>query len=447
MSEYKKLVEESFFRIPVGVPFDGFRPAEGEFLDGVANGDLVVMQRADLERLLRTAADFDGEAAHLGGGGSRPGGTDWKFLARIQRMLGIENEERKGYSFLAYRNSVAEQLEAVNHIVAVGSVDGILTTAAVLNIIGEGAEVSVEFTQAFQVNSIDPTSWQSNRNVAFVDLAVNNRDKAMTADFVRRVRETGHSIVAVIDEHDAADWLEALGSFEGLIVEPMSQKTDKVGSAAEVLVKALGYSDYYHLGHLLSDAAAGDRMEFRRFGETVNKAIKVAISDNERRVYLARHFAFNAEPDTTIQSWIAEYDSTLGAANAEVIEAKVDLGDEIVRVITTGKTVDMTVLMKTLYDDGARVVILEGEQWSGPEKGKILMVSFGTGEEDLDLMSAIRTAGVTPYGGFANKVNCDLSDEAIATTAVRELLSPFTKRDELYFDHGDPHFRDAEDDN
>ena len=108
-------------------------------------------------------------------------------------------------------------LQNINQIVAVGSIDGVLATAAMLRLIGN-KEIPIIWTQAFQVDKIDLSTWDPNRQVAFVDLAVNNRDKQMTADFVRQIREAGHTIVAICDEHNRDDWEKAYGPLSELLV-------------------------------------------------------------------------------------------------------------------------------------------------------------------------------------------------------------------------------------
>jgi len=179
----------------------------------------------------------------------------------------------------------------INHVVAVGSVDGILTSAAFLRLIGADQTVGLEFAQAFTVDKIDPTKWEPNRQVAFVDLAVNNRDPQMTADFVRRIREAGHTIVAVCDEHNAEDWLRVLGSFDGLLITPVSQDTGEIKSSGALLVKVWqdaqtkSHVVFFkvpewdaHTGELCVAADAGDRMDFStRFGGLVNQAVKSMV--------------------------------------------------------------------------------------------------------------------------------------------------------------------------
>lgn len=312
-------------------------------------------------------------------------------------------------------------LSFVDQIVAVGSIDGILTTAALLRTIGRPNEVGVVFTQAFEFDKIDPAAWEPNRRVAFVDLAVNNRNPQMTADFVRRLREAGHQLVAVIDEHSREDWLDCLVSFEDLAVEPQSQKAGVFKSSGAVLKAALDDTIDAHTAELLDSADAGDRMDFTtRFGGVVNQAVKAAIQDNNRRVYMARHFASQRDPDEKIRGWVAEYQEIL-ANHAAIVAAKQDLGDGMIRVVATGKRVDMTTLLSGLYRTGVRVVVLEGEMFNPAKKAKEIMVSFATGDPELDLLAAIKAAGVNA-GGFLSKANVDLADEAKATEAVRQLL-------------------------
>ncbi len=313
----------------------------------------------------------------------------------------------------------------ISQIVAVGSVDGVCTAAAVLRLIGRPAvEVGLVFCQAFTVDRVDPTTWEPpNRQVAFVDLAVNNRDDTMTADFVRRILEAGHEIVAIIDEHSREDWQGVLGSFEGLIVEPQSQKSEGgPGSSGELLRRALAGEEIdSHTAELLGAADAGDRMDFTtHFGGMVNQAVKSAIADDTRRVYLARHIASNRDGDEKIASWIKEYETIL-ANHDKVVAGRVDLGNGIHRVSAKGLAVDMTTLMGRLYREGARVVALEGESYSKELKCKVLQISFGTNDRGLDLLSVVKAA-VPTASGFAQKANVDPADEAAALAAIRAAL-------------------------
>lgn len=311
-----------------------------------------------------------------------------------------------------------EDMKNINQIVAVGSVDGVLTTAALLRVIGD-VNVGLVFTQAFAVDKIDISGWQPNSRVAFVDLAVNNRDKAMTKGFVEKLRAAGHQIVAVCDEHSREDWLAVLGSSDGLLIEPQSQAEGVFKSSGAVLVAALGEQLDTH-GKLLCDAAdAADRMEFAGVGALVNQAVKSKIQDDTRRVHLAVHFADSTEPDDTILKWIKEYETIL-KTHEEILAGKQDLGNGIIRVSAVGKVVDMTTLMSTLYKGGARVVVLEGEIFDKAAGGKVRMVSFGTSEK-LDLLNCVQQA-VETASGFAQKVNVAPEAEAVALEEVRAYL-------------------------
>ena len=347
--------------------------------------------------------------------------------------------------------ALVSELRIVDQIVSVGSVDGILTTAALLRLIGK-ENVGLEFTQAFTVDKVDLAKWAPGRHVALVDLAVNNRDPKMTLAFIARVRETGHTLVAVIDEHSREDWLVALGSFDGLIITPNSQDAGEYApkSSGEVLRRALSHeaglyeesivdADWYpeidreaaiyqirectdpQVLELLAAADAGDRMDFTtHFGGLVNKSVKSAIADDTRRVYMARHFAANREADSTIQKWIKEYEEIL-ANHQEILVAKKELGDGIVRVVATGKKIDMTTLMSTLYKGGARVVALEGEAFNKSLSRKTVQIAFGTDDKSVDLLSSVKAA-VPTASGFAQKVNVDPEHETAALAAIRAVI-------------------------
>jgi hypothetical protein len=320
------------------------------------------------------------------------------------------------------REITMKALNQVTRIIATGSIDGVLTTAALLRVIGN-PEVSVVFAQAFTVDRVDVSTWAPGQKVAFVDLAVNNRDETMTADFVRRIREGDHEIVAVCDEHSREDWLKILGSFDGLLIEPQSQALGVYKSSGVVLKAALGSEIDAETATLCDVADAADRMEFVGVGALVNQAVKSKIQDDTRRVYLARYFAENplGDGDETIQGWIKEYEVIL-ANHQEILDSKVDLGDGIIRVSTIGKIVDMTTLMSQLYKAGARVVVCEGEMFNKAKGCKTRQIAFGTSEK-LDILAAIK-AVIPTASGFAQKANVEPEDEEAALEAVRLLLNP-----------------------
>jgi len=315
-------------------------------------------------------------------------------------------------------------MKNLNLIISVGSVDGILTSAAVLRNLAE-EESEVIFTQAFTVDRLDPTAWKSNRQVLFVDLAVNNRDESMTVDFLRRITAAGHQIVGVLDEHSREDWQKAFSeaglSFDDLLIEPVSQATSDIKSSGALLLSLLGDEIDEHTEELLGAADAGDKMNFgTHFGGLVNKAVKSKIADDSRRVYLAKHFAENTQPDETILGWMAEYDKIL-ENHQKIIASRQGLSDEIVRVVTTDLAVDMTTLMSELYKLGAKVVIVEGMAFNKSVGHPTLQIAFGASDNKLDILGAIKAAGIIA-SGFASKANVEPEDEAAALVAVQSLL-------------------------
>jgi hypothetical protein len=322
--------------------------------------------------------------------------------------------------------NISSSIRTVNQIVSVGSVDGVCTAAAVLRLTGNPTTCDIVFAQAFTVDRIDPKSWTANRSVVLVDLAVNNREPAMTERFIDGIREAGHVLVAIIDEHSREDWFKVMGMVDHLAVEPQTQAAgpDAPKSSGAVLMRALesaGEEFDSQTRELMEAADAGDRMDFTtRFGGFVNKAMKANIQDDARRVYLARHFAVNTEADSTIQKWVAEYEQ-IEANHDKVVASKKDLGDGLHRIVATGLRVDMTSLMSRLYREGAKVVVLEGEGFNKALGKKVPQVSFGSKDQNFDLLTPVK-AVVATASGFTSKVNVDPADEEAAIAAVRAAL-------------------------
>jgi hypothetical protein len=318
-----------------------------------------------------------------------------------------------------------KSLQSVNFVLSVGSVDGVCTSAAVLR--NAGPTANITFCQAFTVDKVDPATWGDRRNVLFVDLAVNNRDPSMTVDFLWRVKSAGHKIIGVLDEHNAEDWQKAFAaaklSFDELSIKPVSQDKGDIKSSGALLLSLLGDEEDEQTCELCNAGDAGDRMDFStHFGGVVNQAVKSRIVDDSRRVYLAKHFAQNHDADATIQGWIEEYEAIIRNHDI-IVDQKVDRGDGIHRVNACEMQVDMTSLMFRLYSEGARVVALYGEAFVPAEKCKRTVLSLGTNDKGLDLMAIVREAGVNPLGGFAQKVNIEMSDEEAALSAVRAALT------------------------
>jgi len=316
-------------------------------------------------------------------------------------------------------------LNQINQVVATGSVDGVLTSAALLRAIGEN-NIGLEFAQAFTVNKVDPSTWQSGRKVAFVDLAVNSREPGMTVAFLRQITEAGHSIVGVLDEHNAEDWqnafVEAGLNFDSLTVQPVSQDKSEIKSSGALLLSLLGSEVDEHTRKLCEAADSGDRMDFStHFGGMVNQAVKSKIQDDTRRIHLAQHFATNTEADEKIQGWITEYEAIL-ANHAEILASKQDLGEGFVRISTIGFKVDMTTLMRSLYQGGAKIVVCEGEMYNKSVGKPTVQIAFGTNDKSLNLLETVKGAGVNALGGFAQKANVEPDDEQASIEAIRKIV-------------------------
>lgn len=333
----------------------------------------------------------------------------------------IENENTKEIS----------KLKEVNQIVSVGSADGVLTTAALIRFIGRSAdEIGLEFGQSFNVDKkIGIDKWLPNRNVVLVDLAVNDKDPEITKRFVQKIKDAGHNLMAVIDEHNSPKWLEVLGSFDNLIVQPVNQEdpNSPYHSSGSILKDALENSNLPiddHARQLLTDADLADKMKFdTTFGSIVNSAVKSKIDDDSRRIYLAKHLAFHDQPDQQILEWIEEYKAIL-QNHQEIINMREDLGDGIVRVDAVGKKIDMTTLMSNLHQYGARIIFVKKEVYLRDQDKKAMQIAIGTARTDksIDLRAVLEQNGIIPFSGYSQAVNIDPSQEDDAIRIFKDSL-------------------------
>jgi len=317
---------------------------------------------------------------------------------------------------------------AINTIIAVGSIDGVLTTAAALRCIG--GDVDVIFTQAFTVDKIDVSSWKPGRNVLFIDLAVNNQDETMTSDFVYSIINGGHEIIGVCDEHDAEAWervFEETGiNAQSLCIKPCSQKVKGEFESSGALFAATFAEDLddYAL-ELCSQADQADHFDFSgKFADLANRSVKSKIADNGRRVHIAKVLSQGEEEsfdDKKISEWICEYKSIL-ENHKEILASGEDYGSGIKNLNCDGKTVDMTTLIRSAYAlPGVKVVIVTGQRYNKALKRKTVQCSFGTKDKGLDLLAAIKAKGVNA-GGFAQKATVSPEDFEKSLQAVQELL-------------------------
>lgn len=337
-------------------------------------------------------------------------------------------------------------------IISVGSIDGVLTSGAVLMLLGQReSAVPLVFTQAWTVDQIDVTSLPVQSEVILVDLAVNVKDPQMTSTFVRRLIGASHKIVAIIDEHGRAAWFGALAhaagvasetittsplgygsdyegdsmSFAGfgLLVQPQGADRNRYPSSASVLREV---APTFPFPILLDNADDADRMIFTGiYSSIVNGCVKSATpKDRDARcIALSRAIAAGTLfSDPTIAGWMAEY-ASIEQSNVEVLASAEFTADcKIVSLDATGKQIDVSSVLNAAYSwKGVRVVSLRCAQFNPATKRVETLVNFGTKETGLDLIAILRSAGV-PCGGFSQKANVSTDDSDRAMIAIMSAM-------------------------
>lgn len=305
-------------------------------------------------------------------------------------------------------------LRRTNLLVAVGSVDGMAAATAFKHQVNPQA--AVYFTQAFEVDKLKPSEWPAGSQVGFLDLAVDRANHERTENFVAAVRQAGHQLLFVCDEHHAGDWRHVLGdTFDDLLIKPETHTSGGASSSSALLLRELGGLADDHTQDLLFAGDRADALDFRPyFAMVYNMAIKPAIFDNARREYLVGHFATSRVPDAQVIAWMVEYEPIL-ATHDRLIAARVSLGDDMVRVDACGEKIDATALFMSLYKR-ARVVVLAQTIKDQTQ------ISIGTGDRTLDLVGALDQAGMKA-GGKGQKANLlDVNDEGAAIGVLRALV-------------------------
>jgi hypothetical protein len=323
-------------------------------------------------------------------------------------------------------NQCLEALKTVDHIIAVGSVDGVCTAAAVLRQIPDSQRVTLTFCQAFTVDKIDLEKLPAGK-IVFVDLAVNTKNPQMTSDFLARARSAGHQIVGVIDEHGAEEWSTACTNagvdLSAFALQPVSGKGTDTNSSGALLLRMLGSGADSHTRELCQAADAGDRGDFStQVGGIVNAAVKSAITDDGRRVHLARHLSHFSEADPQIAGWIEEYNEIL-RNNDRVLAATSERFTGIAEVSTVGVKVDITAIMTSLYSKGYQVVVAEVELMNRATGRMEKQLSFGVPQSSaLNLKEIFQNAQI-PFSGFEKKATVASEYEEKALQAVSQALA------------------------
>ena len=331
-------------------------------------------------------------------------------------------------------------------IVCGGSGDSVLTAGETLRHMGGETEVVV--TQIPRIGEVDPGCWAPGARVVMVGLAVSKPDPQPTRDFLLALCAAGHRLVAVIDEHSACEWERALREvgldIDSLSVRPETQDGSPFRSAGSVLSCALGDLSDPRGEALLEAADACDRRQYRSNGLAwcVNAVLKAGRDDQARKAGLVRWLAGCARTpelaavegrlesvvhwfgdpdgrDAEVLTWVREY-GPLEREHGRILEARRDEGDGIVSFEIQSE-VDMTVLTQALYEQGARVVLFEGEFFDRAEQRTVRKIGLGADDRGLNLFKALRAGGVHATG-YSRKPFLPLEDGLRALEIIREYL-------------------------
>jgi hypothetical protein len=311
----------------------------------------------------------------------------------------------------------------VNHLIAVGSVDGTIASTVCLRV-AKNPDIPISFTQAHALHEIKIEKWLPGRNIGIIDLGVCEKKSPsismLTVEFVKKIYDHGHTISFIADEHGKEAWKKTLQSCDKDITSLRIQPEDRgsqFSSSCAVLMKALGTSDEY-TSNLLLDGNQADLGNFdTRYGNIFNKAIKSQIKDSERRCYLARYMSDHEEPDETIKGWVQEYEVMEG--NIQKVLDKGASHGEGIRYYSNAEKLplDITAFLFEAY-----------------KKSSIVLISthtytiVGTENQDLNLPEILSEAKIPVAGGLKTKASfkSDFVDQAIRAikTALEKLKSP-----------------------
>jgi len=336
-----------------------------------------------------------------------------------------------------------ESIKAVSILVAIqalrgrnaaiffaGSCDGCCTAAAVAYLLGGPQKVGLYLTQAFRIGDTDISDLAPGSVVFLVNVAVADRNPKMTEDFVRRLYEAGHSVVACIDEHDAAAWRQVFvnigreAEFEAMLIKPCS--TGRDGSSSELLLSALGNEADEWVTKLCAAGTAGDKRDFKtnELARLVNSAVKGSRNRDEgdyRRFYVAAALADRNPGDSDIQGWVKEYEE-LEANHATVLATRRNEGDGLATFTAGDLRVDMsalTLLIEAL--EGVRVYAVEKVL----DRERVPALLFGAKRDTVDVEAAMMAASVPAFPGirgFREKYTVAMEGREAATLAVRAWL-------------------------
>lgn len=254
-------------------------------------------------------------------------------------------------------------LESVNQLLVCPSPDGILTSAALVRLIGRYSahSITIHFSGPEDVQRVRPDQWKSCRTVVFVNLGVACQPRA-TRDCVRQLTGCGHRLVGLCDEHGARAWRKVLGDdvYNNLLIKPQDRHDSTYKSSSAVLRKFCFDNNIPLDEHTHNLLEAGEAADVGCYGfplaRWVNEVVKVSGRDFSRKHHLIEWFARNAWVDDEIRAWRDEY-RVLATNQAEILASMQDIGDGIVQAEMGMRSYDMTSLKEAMCQRGQVAVL------------------------------------------------------------------------------------------
>lgn len=327
-----------------------------------------------------------------------------------------------------------EILQRVTCIIFCGSVDGTLTTAAVYRNIHH--ECLLIPCMPYILDTVRVEHYKINKqqrkkyNILFVNLAAMGGDNLATVNFLMYVKDNGHEIIGILDEHNAQRWEAAFKAsglpFDNLAIKPVTRDIGDIKSSGALFLSLFGNEVDEYTIELCKAADAADHGDFStHFGNLVNMALKSRLSFDSRRKYLVRHFSKHRTPDKKIELWIKNY-SPIMNTHQEIIETGKDLGNGVFRINCVDKRIDKTTLFKMINELGFKVILMEKDLYNSDLNKAIRQIMIACKNEvGLNLAKIMKSKSIKYFGDNSKlnpRVNISLIDEKKAIKAIRPYL-------------------------
>ncbi|GIW59528.1 MAG: hypothetical protein KatS3mg087_0594 [Patescibacteria group bacterium] len=303
-------------------------------------------------------------------------------------------------------------------IVSSGSIDGILSTATLVNYFeSQGDVAEIVFTQAFTLNQVSlgliPTKF------VLVGLDVDHNNPQNSKDWLIKSSQEGHILLGIADEHRGDVWksfVVAAGyDYDHLLVHPKSRQ-DGYLSAGAVLLEELRLNDWQR--KLCQLSTETDQGNFSGVTSIINEVVKADIRNDNKRVHISRALAKGEEffcHDKSIKGWIKEAEHSKQRLTEIVNSAK---WDGCIACADAGDYGNITGVMMSLYIKGAKFAIVRGLARDESKGGMFPVVSVGVPKGSLDITGFLRENNIEVPIGFEMKASFRPEEE----TRVLELL-------------------------